>query len=172
VSTIDPSEELPPLGPALELMRRLWRVSHEYERLSGRMSASLGLTAQQRTTLRIIGRFPHVTAGRLSTMLCVDAATVSIALGRLESRGLIRRSRDPVDGRRVVIALTARGRKLDAPARGTVESAVERALASIDDRDLRAVGRVLDVLATSFEAELARDAQHPETAPKRRRRTA
>src|SRR6478609_5163661 len=89
-----------PLGDALDLMRKLWTLNHELERLSARVQRRFGITAQQRMTLRIVGRFPGITAGRLSAVLCVDAATVSTTLARLESRGLLTRTKDPHDRRR------------------------------------------------------------------------
>jgi DNA-binding MarR family transcriptional regulator len=149
----DVRESVPRLGEALELMRRLWSVAHELEVLSSRMAKRLGITAQQRMVLRIAGRFPGITAGRLSELLCVDAATVSTTLARLESRGLLRRERDPRDRRRVTVALTARGRTLDAPREGTVESAVQRVLGRCGDADVAAARRVLEALARSLRDE-------------------
>jgi DNA-binding MarR family transcriptional regulator len=149
----NPGEEMPPLGEALELMRRLWALNHELERMSGRMSRVLGITAQQRMVLRIVGRFPGITSGRLSELLCVDAATVSTAVTRLEKRGLLRRQRDPRDGRRVSVALTPAGRALDVPTTGTIEAAVEAALATCAPSDLRGARRLLEALTHALVSQ-------------------
>jgi DNA-binding MarR family transcriptional regulator len=146
-------DQVPALGGALDLMRRLWSVSHELEVLSGRMTKEIGITAQQRMILRIAGRFPGITAGRLSELLCVDAATVSTALARLERRGLVSRERDQRDRRRVTVALTVAGRRLDAPARGTVEAAIESVLVRCAPADVAATHRVLEALAASLHDE-------------------
>lgn len=162
-----PGDELPPLGDALELMRRLWTLNHELERLSARMSRALGITAQQRMVLRIVGRFPGITSGRLSELLCVDAATVSTAMLRLEKRGLLQRQRDPRDGRRVSVALTPEGRAFDVPTTGTVEAAIDTTLTRCAQSDLHATSRVLEALAHSLMAqELPGDIS---PAPRRRR---
>lgn len=147
-------ESLPALGGALDLMRRFWGVSHELEVLSASMSKRLGITAQQRMIIRVVGRFPGITAGRLSEILCVDAATVSTALTRLERQKVVRRMRDRADRRRVTITLTPRGRRLDAPLAGTVEAAVEQTLAATTPADVAAAHRVLHALATSLRAEV------------------
>ncbi len=119
-----------PLGQPLEFLRRLWRLNHALERLSGRMAKELGVTAQQRLVIRCLGKYPGITAGQLARLLHVDPGTISATLRRLEQRRLIERPRDPVDNRRVALGLTKKGRALDVPAAGTVESAVEALLAS------------------------------------------
>jgi DNA-binding MarR family transcriptional regulator len=158
---------MPPLGEALELMRRLWALNHELERMSGRMSRVLGITAQQRMVLRIVGRFPGIMSGRLSELLCVDAATVSTTMARLEKRGLLRRQRDPRDGRRVSVALTAAGRALDVPTTGTIEAAVETALAESSAADLRGATRLLEALTRALGSQEMPRAKSP--APTRAR---
>jgi DNA-binding MarR family transcriptional regulator len=178
-----PRHEQPRLGRALELMQRLWTLNHELERMSARMSRELGITAQQRMVLRIVGRFPGITPGRLSELLCVDAATVSTTIARLEKRGLLRRHRDSHDLRRVSVALTADGRALDVPTTGTVEAAVEAALAQSSALDVDAAARVLESLthalterltpaataSPSAEPTSARhDGAHRRSAPRRR----
>ena len=154
-------------------MRRFWSVSHELEVLSASMSKRLGITAQQRMIIRVVGRFPGITAGRLSETLCVDAATVSVALARLERQKVLRRARDGEDRRRVTVTLTAYGRRLDAPLDGTVEAAVDRTLASTTKEDVAAAHRVLDVLALSLREEVARGRALARTAtpPARRSRS-
>lgn len=159
----------PPLGDAIELMRRLWMLNHELERLSARMTRALGITAQQRMVLRIVGRFPGVTAGRLSELLCVDAATVSTGLAKLEQRGLLTREREAKDRRRVVVALTARGRELDIPTTGTVEAGVEAMLARGAAEDVAATHRVLDALASAFGEQSAPPSDVPGRKPPRKR---
>jgi DNA-binding MarR family transcriptional regulator len=135
-----------PLGPALDFLRRLWRLNQALEKLSSSMEKRLGVTAQQRLLVRCIGKYPGLTAGRLAGLLFVDPGTVSAALNRLERSGLVERRRDPKDKRRASLGLTAKGRALDNPADGTVESAVERMLAQVAPTDIEAMTRVTDVL--------------------------
>jgi DNA-binding MarR family transcriptional regulator len=154
-----------PLGEALDVMRSLWRVNHELERLSARMARTLGITAQQRMILRVVGRFPGITSGRLSHLLCVDAATTSTALARLERRGLVVREPDARDRRRVSVALTAKGRSLDAPTSGTVESAVESVLATSSRADVDALHRMLEALAETLRAQSSEDRESDASGP-------
>lgn len=142
-----------PLGPALEFMQRIWRLNHTLESLSSRMQKHFGITAQQRLVLRCIGRYPGITAGQLAALLHVDPGTVSAALSRLELRGLLERRRQPQDQRRSALGLTAAGRALNEPVRGTVENAVERLLAATTSDELAAATAVLERLTGLLEAE-------------------
>ena len=132
------------VGGSLEFLQCLWRTSHALERRSRRMERTLGVTAPQRLVLRLLGRFPGITAGQLARSLHVDPGTLSASLRRLEARGLIERRRDPADSRRVALGLTRQGRALDVPRRGTIEAAADALLAGTSPRDLAATVRVLD----------------------------
>lgn len=132
-----------PLGPTFEFLRCLWQLNHSLERRSNRMGRDLGLTAQQRLTLRCIGRLPGITAGQLAKVLHIDAGTLSTSVRRLERRQLIERRRDSSDTRRVTLHLTAQGREFDAPRAGTVEAAAERLLSEIAPNDLQTTAEVL-----------------------------
>lgn len=141
------------LGPALEFLQRLWRLSHATERLSARMERRLGITAQQRFVIRCVGAYPGITAGQLAALLHVDRGTVSATVGRLETRGLLERRRDPVDSRRVTLGLTAKGRALDVPTKGTVEEAVDRMLATTSKEAAVVVAELLERLSAELERE-------------------
>ncbi len=117
------------------------------------MVARLGVTFQQRTVLRLVGRFPGVTAGKLAETLHVDRGTLSATLRRLETRGLIERRSDPKDRRRVLIGLTARGRALDVPDAGTVESAVARTLADVGTTRVEAAEAIIAALVRNLESD-------------------
>jgi MarR family transcriptional regulator, organic hydroperoxide resistance regulator len=132
---------------SLAFLQCLWRTSHALERRSRRMERTLGVTAPQRLVLRLLGRFPGITAGQLARSLHVDPGTLSASLRRLEGRGLIERRRDPLDSRRVTVGLTRQGRELDVPRQGTIEAAADALLASTSPRDLAAAVRVLDRFA-------------------------
>jgi DNA-binding MarR family transcriptional regulator len=123
-------------------MQSIWALNHALEQLSSRMDRFLGMTAQQRLIVRCVGKRPGIGAGELANLMRVDPGTVSAALNRLESKGLIERSRVSNDLRRVVVRLTPKGEQRNHPRPGTVESAVERLLSEVDETELRAAERV------------------------------
>ncbi|QRN98702.1 MarR family transcriptional regulator [Archangium violaceum] len=147
LSPADKNKEQQPLGEVLEFMRLLWAVDHGLQSTSKRMESTLGLTGPQRLVLRLVGRFPGITAGRLAQILHVHPSTLTGVLKRMEKRGLLERKSDPLDGRKALFALTESGRALDVPATGTVEAAVQRALARLPRARLAAAQEVLATLA-------------------------
>jgi MarR family transcriptional regulator, organic hydroperoxide resistance regulator len=132
-------------------MRLIWALDHGLQSLSKRMHATIGLTGPQRVTLRILGRRPGITAGALADVLRMHPSTLTGILHRLETRGLVQRTRDPKDGRRVRLKLSSGGRKLDVPSPGTVEAVVARTLSSIPETRL---GPARDLLAAIAAALL------------------
>lgn len=140
-------EPIPRLGGVLDFMRLLWGVDHGLQSASKRMEARIGVTGPQRIAVRILGRFPAISAGRLAKILHVHPSTLTGVMRRLEERGYVVRKQDPNDARRALFSLTAKGRMLDAAQAGTVEAAVRRALASIPERKLAAARDVLEAVA-------------------------
>ncbi len=137
----------PPLGEVLEFMRLLWAVDHGLQSTSKRMESTLGLTGPQRLVVRLVGRFPGITAGTLAQILHVHPSTLTGVLKRLEKRGLLERKSDPLDGRKALFALTDTGRSLDIPSEGTVESAVQRVLSRMSRTRILCTQDVLTALA-------------------------
>jgi DNA-binding MarR family transcriptional regulator len=122
------------LGPVLDFLRLLWAVDHALQSGSKRMEISLGVTGPQRLVLRIVGRFPGISAGEVAQILHVHPSTLTGVLRRLQARALLQRRADPNDARRALFTLSAKGRKLDSLQAGTVEAAVRRALSRLPDR--------------------------------------
>lgn len=142
----------PPLGEVLEFMRLLWAVDHGLQSTSKRMEATLGLTGPQRLVLRLVGRFPGITAGRLAQIMHVHPSTLTGVLKRMEKRGLLERKADPLDGRKALFALTDAGREMDVPSPGTVESAVQRAISRMSRTRLVNAQDVLTAIAEELGA--------------------
>lgn len=148
-AVIDSSE----LGQTLSFMRSLLSVGHALEARSKRMQARIGVTASQRLLLRIVGRYPGISAGELAQLMEVHASTVTGVLQRLERRRWIARRADPSDGRRALLELTAEGAKIDALRIGTVEAALRRSLARCSETQIAAALEVLRAVSS----ELARE---------------
>ena len=144
----------PRLGGVLDFMRLLWAVDHGLQGTSKRMLATMGVTGPQRLAVRIIGRFPGISAGRLARVLHVHPSTLTGILARLESRRLVTRWPDPKDARRALFGLTASGRALNETRAGTVEAALARGMAGLPDRQIQAAEEVLMVVIRALGVEL------------------
>ncbi|MBX7096298.1 MAG: MarR family transcriptional regulator [Myxococcaceae bacterium] len=117
------------------------------------MERRIGVTAQQRLIVRCVGAFPGMNAGQLARLLHLDPGTISAALGRLEAKRLLTRRSDAADRRRVTLRLTARGRALDVPTKGTAEEAVEELLGSLTASHAAKAGELLDALAERLDSK-------------------
>jgi DNA-binding MarR family transcriptional regulator len=145
-----PDEEL---TDTLAFMRLLWAVDHGLRSLSKRMQASLGITGPQRLVLRLVGRFRDLSPSELAELLHVDRGTLSGILERLAARGLLVRRAHPDDGRRMLLGLTVRGQRMNKDSEGTVEAAVQRALATLPATKIRAARQVLEAVALELTRE-------------------
>jgi DNA-binding MarR family transcriptional regulator len=139
------------LGEVLDFLRLLWKVDHALQQRSKQMLVDYGVTGPQRLVLRVVGRFPGIAAGELADLLHVHPSTLTGVLQRLEAQRLIARTRDPEDARRALLALSAKGRRLDGPKAGTVEHAVKRALDELPATQVHAAAAVLRRLAEHLE---------------------
>ncbi len=140
-----------PLGEVLEFLRALWGVNHALETASRRMRARLGVTGPERMVVRLVGRYPGISAGDLARILLVHPSSLTALLKRLVARGILVRRTDAVDARRSLFALTPRGTGIDGGRKGTVEAVLTVALASLPARDVQATAAVLDRLTRMLE---------------------
>jgi DNA-binding MarR family transcriptional regulator len=81
-------------------------------------------------------------------------------LKRLEGQRLLRKRPDPRDGRRTLLSLTEQGRAIDVEVEGSVESAVQRVLATMPSESIHAAREVLTEIAKRLDAP-AEDAEEP-----------
>jgi DNA-binding MarR family transcriptional regulator len=134
------------LPETLHFMQMFWALAHGLERTSKQMAGAIGVTGPQRLVLRVVGLMPGVSAGELASILHVHPSTLTGVLRRLVAQRLLIRTRHADDRRRSVLHLTARGAQINATLKGTVESAVTRALDAVSPHDRAACRRVIDCL--------------------------
>ncbi len=138
------------LGSVLDFMRVLWGLDHHLVRVSKSMRTRYGVTGPQRHVVRIVGRFPGISAGELADVLHLHPSTLTGVLQRLVARGLLERTPDPRDARRALFRLTARGSRLDRLKTGTAEAKVSAALRQLSPRDVATTERVLKALTRAL----------------------
>lgn len=135
------------LDPVLDFMRLLWTIEHGLQRMSKRMEGEVGITGPQRLVLRVVGRFPGISAGDLARIVRLHPSTITGILQRLVSRGLISRRADPIDSRRAQLHLNASALPYIRKASGTVEKAVTQALRRVGPQRVKTARIVLSAVA-------------------------
>jgi DNA-binding MarR family transcriptional regulator len=92
----------------------LYRASRAVTGLYRELLADLGVTYPQYLVMRLLWQRGTLGVGEIGLALGLDYGTLSPLLKRLESAGLIERTRRDDDERSVAVTLTSTGRALEA----------------------------------------------------------
>ncbi len=130
-------------------LRRIIRAVGLYSR---ELLRRRNLTTSQLATLRQLGRHGALSAGELARGISVSQATITGIVDRLESRGLVTRSRDAEDRRRVVIDLAAAGREVVASSPPPLHERFMVRLAELPEAERRRIDRTLARIVEMMEA--------------------
>lgn len=90
----------------------LYAATNLLGRLYAPVLAQLGLTYPQYLVMLVLWEQQPQTVGSLGRKLYLDSGTLTPLLKRMEGAGLVTRTRDPDDERRVLVALTEHGKAL------------------------------------------------------------
>jgi len=133
-------------------MERAGTVTDDYE-VAAALRVAIGMLVRKMRQARLPGeltlpetwalsrldRNGPATSSDLARQDRISPQSMGATLAVLEQRGLIERQRDPADGRRVVLSITAAGRQLVNDRRGARSEMIAVALRdgfSAADRDL------------------------------------
>jgi len=130
----------------------LYLCSKELTRRYQPMLQALGLTYTQYVVMMYFWERGRASAGDVSRALLLDPSTLTPLLKKLEAKGLLARTRDPADGRSVVVSLTDAGaalreRALDVPGRAA-------ACLGLTPQEAETLGALLDKALKNIEKEL------------------
>ena len=105
----------------------------------------LGLTfPQYLVVLELLDGAP-VSVGVLGARLGMDTGTITPLVKRLETSGMVSRTRDPADERRVMVDLTPSGRALESEVRGITDKI--KTVCQLSDANMDELRRTLEALA-------------------------
>lgn len=90
----------------------LYAATNLVNRMYGPVLGELGLTYPQYLVMLVLWEDAPKSVGALGGRLHLDSGTLTPLLKRMEAAGLVTRTRDPEDERRVLIGLTDAGREL------------------------------------------------------------
>src|SRR5215469_3828574 len=101
---LDRRRDAPPnpqaLDATLDFLRLLWSIEHHLQSTSKIMETRLGVTGPQRLVLKVVARFPGISAKEVANLLRLHPSTITGILQRLTKKGFLLRASDPVDTRR------------------------------------------------------------------------
>ena len=114
------------------------------------IEARTGITNAQIFLLQQLQEDDALSINDLAARARIGQSAVSIVVGHLVRRGLVRRRRSAMDGRRVLVSLTAAGRTLVRRAPEPPTARLLTALGGLEDRELRALSRGVNALARAL----------------------
>jgi DNA-binding MarR family transcriptional regulator len=147
----------------LDAIRRIVRALRESSRGAER---SIGLGAAQLFVLQRLAGAPPLSLNELAHRTVTHQSSVSVVVSKLVHGGLVARTRNATDGRRVEIVLTRLGRALLARAPAAAQDRLIGALGILGGAARKDLARRLGHLVEA----MALPPQHPpmffETAPR------
>ncbi len=135
-----------------QLSFALYKAANRMVRLHKPFLEPLGLTFPQYLVLLELLEGAPLSVGALGARLDMDTGTITPLLKRLDAAGIVTRTRDPADERRVLVDLTPRGRSLEAEVWG-ITSKIKTAC-QLTDQGMDDLRRALDALAHPASGEI------------------
>jgi DNA-binding MarR family transcriptional regulator len=132
----------------MQSLRRIVKALHDY---STQVEKQFGLTGPQLWALWELNRAGTLSLKTLSNRMHLDPSTVTGVVERLHKRGLLDRTPDPKDRRRVVLSLTAEGSHLLKEAPHPAQGQLLHALHGMDLEAVAYLNQMLKRLASDME---------------------
>jgi MarR family transcriptional regulator, organic hydroperoxide resistance regulator len=143
------AEPAEPLSPAL--FRALAKAFKGVNAELGRRLEPHGVHPGQDYVLDELWHQDGQPVGVLAGRIGIEVPTLVRTLTRMEAAGLLRREADPADGRRAIVRLTERGRKLEEVVPPILAEVTERATAGMSEAEAEQLLRLLRDLRENLE---------------------
>ncbi len=140
------------LGLEAEVITALRRISRAISLHSRTLLHDYGLTVPQLAALHTVQKMQPVTVGALAKAIHVSQATLTGILRRLESRGLVSRTRTGEDRRNVVVHLTEEGGQLIFAAPSVLQERFRRELGKLQQWEQTMILATLQRVASMMDA--------------------
>jgi DNA-binding MarR family transcriptional regulator len=142
-----------------DILRSLRRIIRRTDISSREQEQLYGVTAPQLLCLIAVVEAGTTTQVELSERLHLGGSTINGVVDRLEHKGLIARSRDPHDRRRLLTYATDAGKELVRTAPPPLHQRLVNGLKNMNEEERNTIAESLHVLVELLEA------QHLDVAP-------
>jgi DNA-binding MarR family transcriptional regulator len=136
-----------------ECMQSLRRIVKALETYSQTIEKRFALTGPQLWALWELGRSGPCALKDLAERMKLDSSTVVGVVDRLVFKGLVVRSPDPMDRRRISLAPTAKGQEILVAAPHPAQGHLLVGLEQMDLKKVESLHESLNVLVTVLEAQ-------------------
>lgn len=131
---------------ALQQMVRLVRLQQiASDKMDDAYCRLAGINLTDGRCLDLLDVHDGLTAGELAEAASLSPGAVTTVLDRLERLGLVTRTRDEADRRRVQVELTPKARELAFRAYGPIAAYAREHIEQLSDEDIETISRFLEV---------------------------
>jgi len=148
---------------ALNREVRGWQADQEL--FDAVVSERAGINRTDWRCLDILGTRGPMTAGQLAQAVRLTTGAVTGVLDRLEAAGLVRRTRDADDRRKVIVELTEEVARRGAPVYGPLVADAAMAHAVFDTAELETITKFVQIERELLAKHTERVAAMPEATP-------
>ena len=115
------------------------------------------VTISEAHTIEAISKLDgrNATVGNLAALLNIAAPTVTVAVKKLESKGLVRKTQCEKDARRAIVSLTDAGRRIERAHRLFHERMVRNIGRQFAESEKEVLLRAIQMLSEFFKARTA-----------------
>ena len=100
-----------------QLCFKLYALSRKFTNIYRPVLEKLDITYPQYLVMLVLWEAKNISVKDLGCRLYLDSGTLTPLLKRLEQKQLLRRQRDPLDERSVIISLTPEGKEMQLKAK-------------------------------------------------------
>ncbi len=154
---MDPHDPSSPITD--QVVAALRRIIRAIDLQSRALVQQCGLTGPQLQLLKELGRQDDRSLGEVARALHLSQATITGIVDRLEAKGLVARTRDPLDKRRIRVVLTEAARQLLESAPSVLQEHFTRALQGLAEWEQH------QILASLQRVVALMEARELETSP-------
>jgi DNA-binding MarR family transcriptional regulator len=135
------------------IARHIMRWQETTQRYDELVGERLGLSSSELQCLSVVHDGPK-PAGVIARAIGLTPAAVTSLVDRLETRGLVARTRDPADRRKVMVEMTPEAREISARYYGPLARDGHERLLTFSDEELVVIGRFLEAAVAVQEKHL------------------
>jgi DNA-binding MarR family transcriptional regulator len=140
------------------LFTRLARVGLLLDGLQHRILDEFGLRFVDFSVLRLVDLAGELSPGELAELTLRSTGGMTQVVDRLVKQGLVGRTPDAMDRRKVLVALTPKGKRLVDQAQAVYARERARVLGPLTERELHDVDAAIRRLLDLFDGEAAEEA--------------
>lgn len=133
--------------------RKITKIAREVGAFTARTMKADGAGPAEFDLIHVVRKHPGITQSEICRILGADKGAVAKQTANLESKGYLRREKNPADGRSQLLYPTEQAQNLKN-SKAHIESVFyEWLLSSLDEQEQQEFARLLDVLYTKCKEE-------------------